>query len=186
MGESKRKRAALRRLPELSLEEHAMDLRVRVASEFRRTGRVIHRFEAVTEKGDVFHVDAGWHNDHERAMFPNSLKDAFRRRGVQRYLFATESWRGSGKTDIRPSADPDRTEHVDIIAVERGSRLFHSAEIKRADGVIGDWTTCDEFKGWLGELLDDVDSDGGDEQPSADVTRFVSQRGEPLSADDAE
>jgi hypothetical protein len=53
-----------------------------------------------------------------------ALRDSFRRRGVNRYLFASEGW--VGKTPgFLPADDPSRGECVQVIVVERnGPRRY--------------------------------------------------------------
>jgi hypothetical protein len=162
VGESKRKKVALRSIGALSLDEHVDDLRARAASEFRRQGEIRHRLEAVTEGGEVFEVDTHWHDHRERAAFRRTLPGVFQRRGVKRYLMAQESWVSSGKPGVRPSQDSDRTENALIIAVERGGeRRTCRAEIKRTgkDAALGDWASLDGVEGWMYDLFDDAGAD---------------------------
>ncbi len=165
VGESKRKKVALRSIGALSLDEHVDDLRARVASEFRRRGDSRHRLEAVTDEGEVFEVDIGWRDNVEQEIVRRTLPDVFRRRGVKRYLIALEAWASFAK-GVRPSEDPDRTEWMHVVGTERGGeRRSFRAEIKRRpgeDAALGDWVS-EDIGGWMFELLD-ADAD---EQPRA-------------------
>jgi len=165
VGESKRKKVALRSIGALSLDEHVDDLRARVASEFRRRGDSRHRLEAVTDEGEVFEVDIGWRDNVEQEIVRRTLPDVCRRRGVKRYLIALEAWASFAK-GVRPSEDPDRTEWMHVVGTERGGeRRSFRAEIKRRpgeDAALGDWVS-EDIGGWMFELLD-ADAD---EQPRA-------------------
>src|SRR5207247_1466149 len=98
-------------------------------------------------------IDTHWRNAAERETFRRTLPGVFRRRNVVRYLMTSENWVSSGKPDVRPSQDPDRTESAMIIAVERGGeRRTCRAEIKRRpgeDAALGDWASLDGCWGWM-------------------------------------
>src|SRR6266536_2051674 len=164
MGESKRKKAALRSLAAMSLTEHVDDFRARAASELRRRGEVRHRLEAVTEGGEVIEIDTSYRGDRERETVCRTLPGVLRRRGVTRYLMVAEAWMSREAVE-RPSADPDRVEALHVIAVERGGeRCNFVAEIKRQKDerpTLTEWES-DEGRGWMFELFD-ADPD---EQPA--------------------
>ena len=90
------------------------------------------------------------------------LRDSFRRRGVNRYIFTSEAWLGR-TPGFAPADDPDRGELVQVIAVERnGPRRYAFAEITRngETATIGPWeVTGDVPQSWLFELLEDGHSD---------------------------
>src|SRR6516165_416638 len=160
----RRKAAATSRkkLVKLNIDQHLNDMLRRVRAEFERTGEIQSGFECATD-GESFHVPANWPNRSAKAAVYAVLRDSFRRRGVNRYLFASEAW--VGKTPgLLPSDDPDRsTERVQVIAVERnGPRRYAFAEITRNGGtaILGQWeVTGDIPPGWLFELLEEGHSD---------------------------
>src|SRR6516164_7860424 len=159
----RRKAAATSRKPlgKLNIDQHLNDMLRRVRAEFERTGEIQSGFECVTD-GESFHVPANWPNRSAKAAVYAVLRDSFRRRGVNRYLFASEAW--VGKTPgLLPSDDPDRTERVQVIAVERnGPRRYAFAEITRNGGTatLGPWQgNGDAPQGWLLELLEEGHSD---------------------------
>src|SRR6516164_8797796 len=159
----RRKAAATSRkkLGKLNIDQHLNDMLRRVRAEFEHTGEIQSGFECVTD-GESFHVPANWPNRSAKAAVYAVLRDSFRRRGVNRYLFASEAW--VGKTPgLLPSDDPDRTQRVQVIAVERnGPRRYAFAEITRNGGtaILGQWeVTGDIPPGWVFELLEEGHSD---------------------------
>jgi hypothetical protein len=154
-------RKGLARLKTATLDQHLDDMLGRVRAEFARTGEIHHVFECVTD-GEIFHVPANWPDRRAKAAACAALRDSFRRRGVNRYVFASEAW--VGKTPgLRPADDPDRGELVQVIAVERnGPRRYAFAEITRngETATLGPWeVTGDVPQSWLFELLEDGHSD---------------------------
>jgi hypothetical protein len=154
-------RNGLARLKTATLHQHLDDMLGRVRAEFARTGEIHHVFECVTD-GEIFHVPANWPDRRAKAATCAVLRDSFRRRGVNRYVFASEAW--VGKTPgLRPADDPDRGELVQVIAVERnGPRRYAFAEIMRngETATLGPWeVTADVPQSWLFELLEDSHSD---------------------------
>jgi hypothetical protein len=154
-------RKELTKLKTAALDQHLDDTLRRVRAEFERTGEIHHRFECVSD-GESFYFPVGWPDPRARAAACAALRDSFRRRGVNRYVFASEGW--VGKTHgLPPTDDPDRGECVQVIAVERnGSRKYAFAEITRKGetATLGPW----EMKGdvpqsWLFELLEEGHSD---------------------------
>jgi hypothetical protein len=144
-----------------TLDQHFDDTLRRVRTEFERTGEVAPVFECMTDN-EIFHVSANWPDRRAKAAAWTALRDSFRRRGVNRYVFATEAW--VGKTSgLRPTDDPARGERVLVIAVERnGPRRYASAEITRngETATLGPWEISSEAPpGWLLELLEDGYSD---------------------------
>jgi hypothetical protein len=144
-----------------TLDQHLNDMLCRVGAEFERTGKIDPAFECVTDSAS-FYVSAHWPDRSAKAAACAALRDSFRRRGVNRYVFASEAW--VGKTPgLLPSDDPDRSERVQVIAVERnGPRRYAFAEIKRNAGTatLGQWqVTGDIPPGWLFELLEEGYSD---------------------------
>jgi hypothetical protein len=111
---------------------------------------------------EVFHVPAHWPDPNAKAAACAALRDSFRRRGVNRYLFAGECW--VGKTPgLRPADDPDRAESVQVLAVERnGLRKYAFADITRngATASLGPWQVKGDIPpSWLAELLEEGHSD---------------------------
>jgi hypothetical protein len=150
-----------KKLAKFTLDQHLNDMLRRVRAEFELTGEVLARFECVTD-GESFHVPANWPDRSARAAACAALRDSFRRRGVNRYVFASEGW--VGKTPgLRPADDPARGECVQVIAVERnGPRRFAIAEITRNGdtATLGPWeVNGDVPQSWLFELLEDGYSD---------------------------
>jgi hypothetical protein len=133
----------------------------RVRAEFERIGEIHPRFECVS-KEESFYVPANWPDRNARAAVCSVLRDSFRRRGVNRYVFISEAW--VGKTpDLLPADDPDHGECVQVIAVERnGPRRWVLAEITRNEttATLGPWkVNSDVPQSWLFELLEEGYSD---------------------------
>jgi hypothetical protein len=162
----RRKATAIRRkgranLKTATLDQHFDHVLRRVRAEFERTGEIHPGFECVAD-GEIFNVPAHWPDCSAKAAACAALRDSFRRRGVNRYVFASEAW--VGKTPgLRPADDPDRGERVQVIAVERnGFRRYAFAEITRKGetATLGPWeVTGDAQQSWLFELLEDGYSD---------------------------
>ena len=155
------RRKKLAKLKTATLDQHFDDRLHRVRTEFERPGGIDPEFECVTD-GEIFQVLANWPDRHAKAAAYAGLRDAFRRRGVNRYVFASECW--VGKTPgLRPTDDPDRGEGVAVLAVERnGLRRYALAEIMRngETATLGPWVLkSDVPSGWLGELLEEGHSD---------------------------
>ena len=123
-----------------TLDQHFEQTLRRVRAEFERAGGIDPGFECVTD-AESFHVPAHWPDRTAKGAACAGLRDSFRRRGVNRYLFASECW--VGKTPgLRPADDPDRGESVQVIAVERnGLRRYAFADITRNGGIatLGPW-----------------------------------------------
>jgi hypothetical protein len=144
-----------------TLDEQFDETLRRIRAEFDRTGEIHPEFKCVTD-AESFDVSANWPNRSAKAVACAALRDSFRRRGVNRYLFASEGW--VRKTPgLLPTDDPNRGECVFVIAVERnGRRRYASAEITRSDGTatLGPWQVNDDVPpGWLLELLEEGHSD---------------------------
>jgi hypothetical protein len=116
-----------------TLDEHFDETLRRIRVEFERTGEIHPRFECVTD-AESFDVPANWPDRGARAAVCAALRDSFRRRRVNRYLFASEGW--VCKTPgLLPTDDPNRGECVQVTAVERnGPRRFAFAETTRNEG----------------------------------------------------
>jgi hypothetical protein len=154
-------RKGLASLKTATLDQHLNDMLSRVRAEFAHTGEIHPVFECVTD-GEIFHVPANWRDHSAKAAACAALRDSFRRRRVNRYVFASEAW--VGKTPgLRPTDDPDRGELVQVIAVERnGPPRYAFAEITRNGeaATLGPWeVTGDVPQSWLCELLEDGHSD---------------------------
>jgi hypothetical protein len=167
-----------------TLDQHFEEMLRRVRAEFERTGKIHPRFKCMTDT-ESFDVPANWPDRGARAAVCAALRDSFRRRGVNRYLFASEGW--VGKTPgLLPTDDSNRGECVIVIAVERnGPRRYASAEITRSDGTatLGPWQVKDDIPpGWLLELLEEGHSDRApkaepplDEMSNADLQDLADQ-----------
>jgi hypothetical protein len=149
------------KLKTATLDQHFDSTVRRVRTEFERTGRIGCEFECVTD-GEIFQVPANWPDRHAKAAACAALRDSFRRRKVNRYVFAGEGWVGR-TPGLLPTDDPDRGECVQVIAVERnGPRRCASAEITRngETATLGPWEMSSEApSSWLLELLGDGYSD---------------------------
>src|SRR5262245_3245622 len=155
-------RKGLARLKTATLDQHLDDMLRRVRAAFARTGEIHSAFECVTD-GEIFHVPANWPDRRAKAAACAALRDSFHRRGVNRYVFASEAWVGKNPGRFLPADDPDRGERVQVIAVERnGPRRYAFAEITRngETAMLGPWeVNADVPRGWLFELLEDGHSD---------------------------
>jgi hypothetical protein len=156
-------RKGLSKLKTATLDQHLDETLCRVRAEFERSGEIHPGFECVTD-AESFDVPANWPDPSAKAAASAALRESFRRRGVNRYLFASECW--VGKTPgLRPADDPDRGESVQVIAVERnGLRRYAFAEITRNGGTatLGAWQVNgdgDVPQSWLMELLEEGHSD---------------------------
>jgi hypothetical protein len=144
-----------------TLEQHLEDALRRVRTEFERTGSIQPVFECITED-ESFHVPANWPDRRGKAAAYAALRDSFRRRGVNRYVFVSEAW--VGKTPgLLPADDPNHGEIVNVLAVERnGPRRYALAEIMRNGdaATLGPWQVqSDVPPGWLMELFEEGHSD---------------------------
>jgi len=151
----------LSKLKTSTLDQHFEETLRRVRAEFERTGEIHPAFECATD-AKSFDVPANWPDRSAKPAACAALRDSFRRRGVNRYLFASEGW--VGKTPgLLPADDPDRGERVQVTAVERnGPRRYAFAEITRNGGTatLGPWeVNGDVPQGWLLELLEEGHSD---------------------------
>src|SRR5262249_3211834 len=149
-----------KKLAKFTLDQHLNDMLRRVRAEFERTGEIPPRFECVTE-GESFHVPANWPDRSAKGAACAALRDSFRRRGVNRYVFVSEAWVGN-TPGLRPADDPARGESVQVIAVERsGPRRCAFAEITRngETATLGPWEVSADHGGWLLELLEEGHSD---------------------------
>jgi hypothetical protein len=144
-----------------TLDQHFDETLRRVRAEFERRGEIHPGFECVTD-AEIFHVPAHWPDLSAKGAACAALRDSFRRRGVNRYLFAGECW--VGKTPgLRPADDPDRGESVQVLGVGRnGLRRYAFADIMRNGGTatLGPWqVNGDVPQSWLLELLEEGHSD---------------------------
>jgi len=179
-------RKKLAQLNTATLDQHFDDRLHRVRTEFERTGGIDPEFECVTD-GESFQVPAYWPDRGAKAQVCAALRDSFRRRKVNRYVFASEAW--VGKTPgLLPSDDPDRTERVQVIAVERnGPRRYAFAEITRNGGtaILGQWeVTGDIPPGWLFELLEEGHSDRAPKEEPPPVPRLSARDVQTLMYED--
>jgi hypothetical protein len=143
------------KLKSSTLDQHFDETLRGVRAKFERSGEIHPGFECVTD-ADIFHVPAHWPDGSAKGAACAALRDSFRRRGVNRYLFAGECW---------VPDDPDRGESVQVLAVERNSvRKYAFAEITRNGGMatLGPWQVNGDAnipQSWLMELLEEGHSD---------------------------
>jgi hypothetical protein len=180
-------RKRLAELKTATLDQHLHDTMRRIRAAFERTGEIHPEFECLTD-GEIFNVPANWPDPSAEAAACAALRDSFRRRGVNRYVFASEAW--VGKTPaLRPTDDPARSERVQVIAVERNSpRRYAFAEITRngATATLGPWeVTGDVPQHWLFELLDEGHSDRSPKAEPRPVPRLSAQDFQNLMHEDA-
>jgi hypothetical protein len=144
-----------------TLDQHLEEMLRRVRIEFERTGEIHPGFECLTD-AEIFNVPANWPDRRAQAAAFAALRDSFRRRRVNRYLYVGEVW-VSKTPGLRPADDPDRGEWVQVIAVERnGPRRYACAEITRNGGTatLGPWQVDEyEAQSWVLELLEEGHSD---------------------------
>ena len=154
----------------VTLDQHFENALRHARTEFESTGMIKPQFECLTE-GESFHVCANWSNPDEKYVACRALRDSFRRRGVNRYVFTSEAWVGR-TPEVPPADDPGRGECVQVIAIEyNGSRKYARAEIMRNGQTVtlGPWEESDVvLQGWWFELLGEAYSDRapGEGQPS--------------------
>src|SRR5262245_16845412 len=180
-------RKGLARLKTATLDQHLDDMLRRVRAAFARTGEIHSAFECVTD-GEIFHVPANWPDRRAKAAACAALRDSFHRRGVNRYVFASEAWVGKNPGRFLPADDPDRGERVQVIAVERnGPRRYAFAEIIRngETATLGPWeVSSDVGQGWLFELLEDGHSDRSPKAEPPPVPRLSARDVQTLMYDD--
>jgi hypothetical protein len=145
------------KLKSSTLDQHFEETVRRVRAEFEHSGGVHPVFHCVSD-AENFDIPAQWPDRTAKAATCAALRDSFRRRGVKRYLFASEAW--VGKTSgFAPADDPDRGECVQVLAVEHsGARKLALAEIRRTERMttLGPWEVkreADIPQSWLLELL---------------------------------
>jgi hypothetical protein len=152
-------RKKLVKLNAATLDQHLNDMLRRVRAEFERTGWVDSGFECVAD-GEIFHIPVDLPDHRAKAAACAVLRDCFRRRGVNRYIFTSEAVRIT--PGCAPADDPDRSDSVQAIAVERNGPRRHAwAEIKRdrETAMLGPWAVSDALPSWLAELLEEGHSD---------------------------
>jgi hypothetical protein len=169
------RRAAARTMQKLgTLEHHFSQVLRDVRAEFEHTGNVHAGFVCVSDT-EIFHIPGTWAPDERGAAYAG-LRDSFRHRGVNRYVFVSEGWT-SKKTDMRPTDDPDHGEIIQVTAVERGARKVATAEITRDGGTakLGPWENDEQPQGWLIELLEEGHSDRSVKAEPAPLAEFSLQ-----------
>jgi hypothetical protein len=150
------------KLKSSTLDQYFEQTLRRIRTEFERSGEIHPRFECVTD-AESFDVPAHWPDRSAKGAACAALRDSFRRRGVNRYVFAGEAW--AETPGVHPADDPDRRELALVVAVERnGLRKFAFAEITRNAGIatLGPWQVKGEADippSWLLELLEEGHSD---------------------------
>jgi hypothetical protein len=158
-----------------TLDQHFAETLRQIRAKFELSGEIHPGFECVTDT-EIFHVPAHWPDGSAKAAACAALRDSFRRRGVNRYLFAGECWIGT-TPGLRPADDPDCGESVQVLAVERnGLRRYAFAEIMRNGGTVSlrPWQVNgdrDVPQSWLLELLEEGHSDRAVKAESPPVGR---------------
>src|SRR6516162_11156462 len=97
-----------------TLDEHLDETLRRIRVEFERTGEIHTGFQCVTD-AEIFAVPAHWPDSSAKGAACAALRDSFRRRGVNRYLFAGEAWQET--PGVHPADDPHRRELALVVAV---------------------------------------------------------------------
>src|SRR6516162_7894194 len=77
----------------VTLDQHFEETLRRVRTEFECTGSIDPEFECLTDD-ESFHVPANWPDCRAKAAAYAALRDSFRRRRVNRYVFISEAWVG--------------------------------------------------------------------------------------------
>jgi hypothetical protein len=161
------------KLKSSTLDQHFEQTLRRVRTEFGRSGEIHPRFECVTD-AESFDVPAHWPDRSAKGAACAALRDSFRRRGVNRYVFAGEAW--AETPGVHPADDPDRRELALVVAVERnGPPKYAYAEIKRngETATLGPWeVTADVGQSWFFELLEDGHSEGAPKAEPPPVGRM--------------
>src|SRR5262249_16735033 len=118
------------RLNTATFDQHFDGVLREVRAVFERTGEIRAGFECLAD-GESFHIAPDWPDRRTKQAAYAALRDCFRRRGVNRYLFVSEGWMGN-TPGLSPTDDPARGEWVQVIGVERnGPRKVAVAEIIR-------------------------------------------------------
>jgi hypothetical protein len=162
------------RLNTATLDQHFDSALHRVRAVFESDRRVLPGFECVAD-GEIFQISTIWPDRSQRDAACSALRECFRRRGVKRYVFASEGW--VGKTaGLSPTDDPARGECVYVIAVERnGPRRCAVAEIMRygETATLGRWEVKGDVpQSWLLELLEEGHSDRSPKVEPPPVAKF--------------
>ena len=84
-----------------TLDQHFDETLRRVRAEFERSGEIHPGFECMTDT-EIFDVPAHWPDRRAKAAACAALRDSFRRRGVNRYVFASECWVGKLLACVQP------------------------------------------------------------------------------------
>jgi hypothetical protein len=173
----------------MSLDDMFDNFKARVRKVFERHGSVgTPTFICIGENGDVFDVAAAWDGAEQKAAVYGALRDAFMKRRVIRYVFASEVWIGTPGTSA--TDDPNRQEGVSVIIVDRNGARKHAVAAIVRNGVesptLSGWEDYPEQQGWLYELIDDAVSDAPPKEEGHCIQRFVHARTEfdQLAADD--
>src|SRR6516165_3582979 len=95
------------KLKSSTLDQHFEQTLRRIRTEFGRSGEIHPRFECVTD-AESFDVPAHWPDRSAKGAACAALRDSFRRRGVNRYVFAGEAW--AETPGVHPADDPDHRE----------------------------------------------------------------------------
>jgi hypothetical protein len=112
-----------------TLDQHLDETLAGVRAEFEYYREVHSRFECVTD-GESFNFVPNWPEDRgAKAAVCAVLRDSFRRRGVNRFVFASEGCVGK-KACLTATDDPDHGECVLVIAVERNGSRKCAGEIQ--------------------------------------------------------
>lgn len=94
-------RKKVARLNTATLDQHFDDVLRRARADFERTGAIRPVFECVAD-GESFDVPAHWPDRIAKVLACAALRNSFRRRGVNRYVFASECWVGKTLASLPP------------------------------------------------------------------------------------
>lgn len=112
---------------------------------FDPTDDTMVQFFAQTDDNKLNIYATPWHNDFEKAMVLNLLRDRFKAEGVQRYTLVSEAFFAEypadapedGDSELPPSAHPNRIETLIVLGVDPDAHeiMQYNAIITRdADG----------------------------------------------------
>jgi hypothetical protein len=131
--------------PSAELRRMFEDIKANAERYFLTDGAVAPRFFLEFESGDFAEVVCSWGSTAEKKQALGAIKQMREHDPLLRYAHVGEVW-ASSDLDVRPSKSPNRTEHLMIVAEERGaSSIAGMSEIRRhalsAKPALGEW--CD-------------------------------------------
>src|SRR5262245_45394774 len=87
-------RKKVARLNTATFDQHFDGVLREVRAAFERTGEIRAGFECLAD-GEIFHIAPDWPDRDIKQAAYAALRDCFRHRGVNRYLYASEVWLGN-------------------------------------------------------------------------------------------